>query len=639
MARTSPISSLKQTLTFRFERLLGRGPFYRVLAIFSLILVIAILGGTLAWLLPGKEFDGIGDAFWWAFLRLSDPGYLVEEDDPGGRLLAVLLTVLGLAIFVGALIAIITQWLSDFLDRLALGMTPVRMNDHVVVLGWTNRSLELTASLVHAGDRFRPPKVALMVDRITDELVHEVETRVGAKNYRRRVIIRSGDPRQVGHLTRVDCAHARAIVLPSDAASADGPRQRDADTLRIIASLRSNSFSEGAPRPRLAIELSDPDMLEIASATYPGETHIVASNVLIGRSLGIAVMSPGLSFLMADLFDAREGSTFVTMQLPQLAGETLRQAETRFDKAVLLGVLSREDDDDPSRIRIGSNDVLEADDRILFLAPNDDPIEPGESHAIGSDDTLATDVAALRQLPSMRILILGWNGKVKHLLAELGGQPSGGMTVDIVSSTDAAMRSAALDQQMGLENLRIEQIEGSPRSAVFFEHHELAGYDVVVMLASDRHADTNSIESNTVANYCALEYALRGVSPRPHVILELVHPDSESLFESRDVEILTTPTLVADTLGGIVTHPDLLPMIRGLLRGDFGTVRTVEIDRLVDISREVDLHQFQSRLRNAGIVLLGLQRPASGLELELAPDKSRAMQFEPGDRAVLVMMS
>jgi hypothetical protein len=123
--------------------LLVRGPLYRVLAIWGLILVIAVLGGTSAWLLPEKEFGGIGEAVWWAFLRLSDPGYLGEEEETGGRVLALMLTVLGLAIFVGALIAIITQWLTDLLGRLALGMTPIRAEDHFVVLGWTSRSLEM----------------------------------------------------------------------------------------------------------------------------------------------------------------------------------------------------------------------------------------------------------------------------------------------------------------------------------------------------------------------------------------------------------------------------------------------------------------------------------------------------------------
>lgn len=45
MARNSPIASLKQSLKYRFERFLVRGPLYRILVIWSLILVIAIQAG------------------------------------------------------------------------------------------------------------------------------------------------------------------------------------------------------------------------------------------------------------------------------------------------------------------------------------------------------------------------------------------------------------------------------------------------------------------------------------------------------------------------------------------------------------------------------------------------------------------
>lgn len=636
MSRNSPTASFKQALTYRLESWLVRGPLYRVLAIWCLILVIAVLGGTLAWLLPEKEFGGIGEAVWWAFLRLSDPGYLGEEEETGGRVLALILTVLGLAIFVGALIAIITQWLTDLLGRLALGMTPIRAEDHVVILGWTSRSLEIVASLVLATGRFRPPKVAVMVDRITDELVHAVESRVGSSVYRRQVILRSGDPRQADHLVRVDCGHARAIIVPSDDTASSDSRNRDADTLRILANLGQYSFHEDEPMPQLAVELSSSDTVDIAHATYPGGTQIVASSELIGRSMGMALTAPGLSFLVADLFDAREGATFAISRLPQLAGETIGEAETRFSRAVLLGVLAR-DDSDARKIRFESDLVLEADDQMIFLAPNDDPIEPDEAGSIDSGETLAIEVSELRMLPSRSVLVLGWNGKVPYLLSELGRRPSDGTTVDIVSSLDRATRSAALSRQPDLEGLRLEQIMGDPRSARVFETHDPAGYDSVVMVTSEGQRDPDSAVSRTVATYCALEYALRDAPVRPHVVIELVHPSGASLFESRDVEVLTTPTLVADTLAGVVTHPDLLPLIDGMLSGQFGMVRTIEVEKLIDADREIDLYLLQSRLRKHGVVLIGLQRAATGRALDLTPDKRTKVRFEPGDRAIVIL--
>ncbi|MFE8033942.1 hypothetical protein [Thiohalocapsa marina] len=48
--------------------------------------------------------------------------------------------MLGYILFMGALITILVQWLDATMTRLELGLTPVAMDAHMVVLGWTTRT-------------------------------------------------------------------------------------------------------------------------------------------------------------------------------------------------------------------------------------------------------------------------------------------------------------------------------------------------------------------------------------------------------------------------------------------------------------------------------------------------------------------
>ncbi|MCP3882774.1 MAG: hypothetical protein GY701_30920, partial [Sulfitobacter sp.] len=51
--------------------------------------------------------------------------YLGDDEGVAKATVSTVVTVLGYILFMGALIAILVQWLSDTMDRLELGLTPV----------------------------------------------------------------------------------------------------------------------------------------------------------------------------------------------------------------------------------------------------------------------------------------------------------------------------------------------------------------------------------------------------------------------------------------------------------------------------------------------------------------------------------
>jgi hypothetical protein len=108
--------ALRDRLQFWLEQLIMRGAVYRLSVIAGAIGLITLLGG-LAGTLVDKELADPLNAFWWAFLRLTDPGYLGDDEGVGRRVDSAVLTVLGYVVFMGALIAIMTQWLHETMRR------------------------------------------------------------------------------------------------------------------------------------------------------------------------------------------------------------------------------------------------------------------------------------------------------------------------------------------------------------------------------------------------------------------------------------------------------------------------------------------------------------------------------------------
>ena len=203
-------SRLKNWALFRLEQTVIRGAVARFAIIVTLVVLISIVGGLLARALaPG--FESAADAIWWAFLRLTDPGYLGDDEGVAKATISTVVTILGYVLFMGALIAILVQWLAETMNRLEQGLTPVALDAHFVILGWTSRTLMILEEILVSQDsvgRFlqqrgaRRLRVALLAERVDAGLGQQIDG--GAPRldgHRHHVLVGAGD-RLLGHRRR-----------------------------------------------------------------------------------------------------------------------------------------------------------------------------------------------------------------------------------------------------------------------------------------------------------------------------------------------------------------------------------------------------------------------------------------------------
>ena len=78
-------------IKFIVERQLVKGAGFQLLVVGLFIGLISLVGGLLV--VPGSgEFENAADAVWWAFLRLTDPGYLGDDVGTWTRIVSTLLS-------------------------------------------------------------------------------------------------------------------------------------------------------------------------------------------------------------------------------------------------------------------------------------------------------------------------------------------------------------------------------------------------------------------------------------------------------------------------------------------------------------------------------------------------------------------
>lgn len=121
-------------IRFQIERWIQRGVLQQIVFVAAVMVGISILGGVVVWL-GTDAFSSLFDAIWWSFSRLTDPGCLGDDEGVLLRVVSTFVTVLGHVVFMGSLIAIMTRWLSQTIERFDRSLGPIVMEGHVVTIG------------------------------------------------------------------------------------------------------------------------------------------------------------------------------------------------------------------------------------------------------------------------------------------------------------------------------------------------------------------------------------------------------------------------------------------------------------------------------------------------------------------------
>jgi len=371
------LKRVKNRVKFSVERLMLRGVHSRLLVIASLVGLIAVGAGLLLQVTDGR-FEENGVAVWWAFLRLTDPGYLGDDEGLSRRVISTVVTVLGYVTFMGSLIAIMTQWLNQTIRKLEQGFTPIAQNNHILILGRTNRTPAILEELLRSEGRVRRflhrrhargLRIVILAEDISLERTQELRDELGDLWNPKKITFRSGTPLRVGHLERVDFHHASAIILPGadfTYGSADASDTRIIKTLLSIA--HHDNVNGDTPLPLLVTEIFDPSKIPMVRKTYRGVIEILASDVFIARCIAQNVRHPGLSRVFQEILSQGAGSEIYVRRLEQCVGYRFGDLASAYPNVVLLGTVRPEGDGFVPNLNPPDDFVMASDDRLVFFA-------------------------------------------------------------------------------------------------------------------------------------------------------------------------------------------------------------------------------------------------------------------------------
>lgn len=651
---------LLHRLRYGLEQMFMRGAQYRLLVVAALIGLISVTGGALAMLASGG-FESFSEALWWAFLRLTDPGYLGDDEGTWIRALSTVLTVAGYVVFLGALVAIMTQWLDSRMERLESGLTPVARNDHVLILGMTNRTAPMIRELLLSEERVRrflrrhgadELHIVVLTEELDSALAQDLRDRVGEPWDESRVTLRSGSPLRVEHLERVDYLNAASIVVPGDELRGRSTEAVDTENVKALLSLNASAGStEADGMPYAVAEIFDDRKRPVARRAYRGPLDVLASDATVSRLLAQNVRHPGLSLVYNEILSLGSGSEFYVRGDHGCVGERFGDLRSRFPGAILAGILRPESGDGFRSLINPDRDVgVEEGDRLVLLAPSFDatapgpdeprsaPARPDRADTTGDGVSDRTGSAPEREAVHRRILVLGWSHKVPALLREFGTYENETYDVDVASVVPVGERRERISRT-GPDS---RSVEVTHRQLDYTLPDQLrtvepAGYDSVMLVASDRLGSEEEVDARTMLGLLLLQEVLPEEGERPQTVAELHDPDNVPLLEPGLAEVIISPVLVSHMLAQVALRRELRPVFEDLFTAG-GADLTFRTPGQYEIGGEtLPFRRIEELAFRHGEMALGvLASPGPGRhEIALAPRRDRSFRMT-GDRRIVV---
>jgi hypothetical protein len=616
-------------LRLGLERLLLRGLHYRLLLAASIVLLVALLGGLLMRVLaPG--FDEVGESVWWAFLRLTDPGYLGDDEGLVGRTVSTMVTVLGYLLFLGLLIAILTQWMNELIERIESGTRPVTLAGHVLILGWTHRTPYIVLELLRTRGRVTRfleahntsmLRIVVLAEQADRTLLDELREHLGSHWNDRQVLLRGGSPLSLEHLERVSFEDAAAIILPGEDFSNRSPGVADADTLKSLLLIARNTGG-GEEKPLAVVALYDENRSKVARFAYQGETEILATDLVMSRLIAQSVRYAGIWAVFSQLLSINVGNTIFLRRMRE-AGKTFSELRRECPKAVPIGLI-------PSGTRHpllnpAADTALGADDLIVFVARS---FAGCAERTPGPGISAGTDLSAWEH-PSrpQRLLILGWTRKVPTLLREFAADD---MAIDVVGLTPVEDRMAVLADHRDLALDHVRQMEKNFLDPVKLAELEPSSYDQIILLARASMGDVAHADAATITTYLSLQHIFSGHEKQPKLFVEILEEENRLLFDNAH-DVLVTPLAISYMLSQIALRRELAAIFSELSRigGPQIILRPMQS---ADHPEPVSFDTLATLAEQRSEIALGVVTAAG--EVHLNPDRGERLAIRDGDQLV-----
>ena len=625
--------TLKQRLRYRFDAGLARGIWVVLVWLGALTVAAIFLIAALMWLLrlgPDDQPTSFANGIWLAFGRYLDAGTFTGDSGSSFRILAIIVTVVGL--FIGAaIIGLISSGIDSRVEAMRRGQSPVVETGHTLILGSSDKLTVIISELVEANRSERGRAIVVMADDDTVDLNDRIRGEI-SDFATSRLVVRRGNPTRLADLQRMNPTDARSIIVLSP----DGEESGAAVVKTVLALAR---LLRDSPNTGIVAEIADDDTADALMTTVGARLVVVNPTKTVARVTAQVSRAAGLGAIYQELLDFNGDEMYLKRVPREWIGRSFGEALLASSRSSVIGLR-------------GSTGTVQ-----LSPVPETLLAEGDELVGIAEDDsTFVLDLPAVGWEPrgdqawipterkTERTLIVGWSPIGPLVIREIENHVLPGS--ELVVLIDEEFQNSTLIESrisaLGLtrQSVRIEigdtisrPVIGSLVESSPFDHY---------LLLCERHAfDVDEADARVLLSLMHLR-SFPAVADG-NIVSELLDPnDVELASTDGGDDFIVSQQLVSLLMAQLSESPHLSEVFTDLFDADGASVSMYAFERFTSGS-STTFGDLVARGRDLGMVVIGFRamsaigQPnvlANGLRVN--PPKSQLIDFTSGDVVIAI---
>ena len=646
-----PKSTLRQRLRYRFDTFMARGGssiFLSLLVVFfaslGAVSVLRILLRQFVDADGAQQFNGFLAHVYVTFLQLTDPGNM-NLDIPSTAVYkasAIVAGSVGVIIF-SMLIAVITTALDQKLSQLKKGHSKVIEDGHTLILGWSERVVEIVRELVLANESEDDPCVVILSELDKETMDDELAIRL-PDTQNTRIVTRSGSVSSLVNLDIVSLDTAKSVIVlaeGSENGSSENKARSDTRVLKTLLGVMASKDPDG--ELNVVAELFDPQNRQIAREISPGEITTVNAPDILAKILVQTSRSIGLSLVYGEVmsFDGCE-MYFYSGSWP--AGTPFGRLPYHFADGVPLGIRRSGGE---LLINPAPNVPLSLEDEILILAEDDSTIA-WQSEPVARPRALPLPIRRHAQRVENE-LVLGWSPKAPTILREYADYVLEGSAIHVmVRDPDDTLRVQLRRLQEGLPHIRLSLIDQDPmRPENLLEVQPFLYDNILILSQSGGFESPETTDSETIILLLLLRSIRdrsRQRTPPTKLISEVLDSANQELVAQAGVnDFIISNQLVSMLLAQISEEPDIARVYDDLFQEDGSEIYLKAVTLYFDtLPAEITFADLIALAQRRGELCIGVKIAAledqaeANYGVKLIPEKTTTYRLEEGDCLVVL---
>ncbi|MBR5448774.1 MAG: hypothetical protein IKV43_02195, partial [Clostridia bacterium] len=272
------------------------------------LVIIAIFTCILTLISGNSFFEELAYIFTYTMSADGLYDFVNGVDDLKCFIVKMVLAVIQMVIFSGALIGFTTDVLQTTIDARINNLGKINLKDHYVFLNWSGIGPRLVYDLSFLeGNK----SIIILADMEREEVINSIES-IFTDNKRKmrgmRIFVKQGDPMSSKHLDDISLDRAKYIGIflsDTDGEEKDGISARDIGAIKTLLSMMNVNVDAN-----IVVEAEDSKTVEkidsLAALSGSGiEKHVMSfsHNALIGYILGRSLVNPLYDDVYKELLD------------------------------------------------------------------------------------------------------------------------------------------------------------------------------------------------------------------------------------------------------------------------------------------------------------------------------------------------